>query len=129
MKINGLKKVALWESIHCKCHQSDISLKYPLIDCKSCKFQQCWDSVPQKDFKVNDDIIVDLYFRRELHSDTTDNPMVMLYPGINAERNSPDNLLKIMAYTLNLAGFNVCVCSRWRLPDEFYTGLPFVKIG
>ena len=57
MKINGLKKVALWESIHCKCHQSDISLKYPLIDCKHCKFQQCWDSVPQKDFKVNDDII------------------------------------------------------------------------
>jgi hypothetical protein len=57
MKINGLKKVALWENIKCKCHQSDISLKYPLIDCKHCKFKQCWDSVPQKDFKVNDDII------------------------------------------------------------------------
>ncbi len=57
MKINGLKKKALWESIQCKCNKSDISLMFPLVNCDHCKYKRAWDSVPQKDFKVNDDII------------------------------------------------------------------------
>tara|TARA_R110000744_G_scaffold124108_1_gene229525 strand:+ start:94 stop:363 length:270 start_codon:yes stop_codon:yes gene_type:complete len=57
MKINGLIKKALYENIKCKCHKSDIALKYPLVNCDSCKFKARWDSVPQKDFTVNDDII------------------------------------------------------------------------
>jgi hypothetical protein len=57
MKINGLKKRALWENIKCKCHASDISLTYPLIDCKHCKFMECWLSVPKKDFEINDNVI------------------------------------------------------------------------
>ena len=48
MKINGLKKKALWEDIPCCCVKGDI---------EHCKFMQCWKSVPQKDFKANYDII------------------------------------------------------------------------
>ena len=55
MKINGLKKHALWENIKCCCIQGDIEHSYPLLKCDSCKFTECWQSVPQKDFKINDD--------------------------------------------------------------------------
>jgi hypothetical protein len=57
MKIKGLIKKAKWEHIECCCVKGDISKSFPLINCDSCKYQRCWDSVPQKDFKVNDDII------------------------------------------------------------------------
>ena len=57
MKINGLKKKALWENIKCCCIKGDIEHTYPLSECKHCKFTECWQSVPKKDFKVNDDII------------------------------------------------------------------------
>ena len=30
---------------------------FPIKDCLHCKFDQCWKSVPQKDFTVNDDVI------------------------------------------------------------------------
>ena len=57
MKINGLIKKALWENIKCCCIKGDIEHTYPLSECKHCKFTECWQSVPKKDFKVNDDII------------------------------------------------------------------------
>jgi len=57
MKINGLKKKALWENIKCCCIKGDIEHTYPLSECKHCKFMECWQSVPQKDFKVNNDIV------------------------------------------------------------------------
>ena len=57
MKINGLIKKALWENIECCCTKGNITKSYPLIKCNSCKFTECWKSVPQKDFTVNDDII------------------------------------------------------------------------
>jgi|TARA_R110000796_G_scaffold5817_2_gene21319 hypothetical protein len=57
MKINGLIKKALWENIECCCTKGNITKSYPLIKCDSCKFTECWKSVPQKDFTVNDDII------------------------------------------------------------------------
>ena len=56
MKINGLKKKALWENIKCCCIKGDIEHTYPLSECKHCKFTECWQSVPKKDFTVNDDI-------------------------------------------------------------------------
>jgi len=56
MKINGLKKKALWENIQCCCIEGDIEHSYPLSECKHCKFMEAWKSVPQKDFKVNNDI-------------------------------------------------------------------------
>ncbi len=57
MKINGLKKKALWENIPCCCTKDDITKSYPLTKCDHCKFMECWKSVPQKDFTVNNDII------------------------------------------------------------------------
>tara|TARA_R110000824_G_scaffold9293_1_gene41657 strand:+ start:266 stop:523 length:258 start_codon:yes stop_codon:yes gene_type:complete len=54
MKINGLKKKALWENLTCKCNHDDIEQCYPIIKCNHCKFQQCWDSVPQKNFTINE---------------------------------------------------------------------------
>tara|TARA_R110000782_G_scaffold99496_2_gene185198 strand:- start:520 stop:795 length:276 start_codon:yes stop_codon:yes gene_type:complete len=57
MKINGLIKKALWENIECCCTKGNITKSYPLIKCDSCKFTEAWESVPQKDFTVNDDII------------------------------------------------------------------------
>jgi hypothetical protein len=56
MKINGLIKKARWESIPCECG-TDIINSFPIKDCLHCKFDQCWKSVPQDNFKVNDDII------------------------------------------------------------------------
>tara|TARA_R110000744_G_C19164811_1_gene540916 strand:- start:359 stop:628 length:270 start_codon:yes stop_codon:yes gene_type:complete len=56
MKINGLKKKALYENIKCICTKGDITKSYPLSKCDSCKFREAWLSVPQKDFTVNDDI-------------------------------------------------------------------------
>jgi hypothetical protein len=56
MKIIGLKKKALWESIPCICIKGDVAKSYPLIKCNSCKFTAQWESVPKKDFTVNDDI-------------------------------------------------------------------------
>jgi hypothetical protein len=56
MKINGLIKKARWENIDCCCGK-EIMDSYPIKECLHCKFDQCWKSVPQKDFTVNDDII------------------------------------------------------------------------
>ena len=56
MKINGLIKKARWEHIPCQCGK-DVIDSYPIKECLHCKFDQCWKSVPQKDFTVNDDII------------------------------------------------------------------------
>ena len=56
MKINGLIKKAKWESIPCECG-IEVMNSFPIKDCLHCKFEQCWKSVPQKDFTVNDDIM------------------------------------------------------------------------
>lgn len=58
MKINGLKKKALWENIKCCCVKGDIEHTYPLSECNHCKFMECWLSVPQKDFKIQEQEIV-----------------------------------------------------------------------
>jgi hypothetical protein len=54
MKINGLIKKARWENIPCQCGK-EVMDSYPIKECLHCKFDQCWKSVPQKDFEVNDD--------------------------------------------------------------------------
>tara|TARA_R110000803_G_C11894507_1_gene311329 strand:- start:439 stop:696 length:258 start_codon:yes stop_codon:yes gene_type:complete len=53
MKINGLIKKARWENIPCQCGK-DVIDSFPIKDCLHCKFDQCWISVPQKDFKINE---------------------------------------------------------------------------
>ena len=52
MKINGLKKKALWENIKCCCIKGDVEHTYPLSECNHCKFDECWQSVPKKDFTI-----------------------------------------------------------------------------
>tara|TARA_R110000744_G_scaffold374222_1_gene486878 strand:+ start:333 stop:590 length:258 start_codon:yes stop_codon:yes gene_type:complete len=52
MKINGLIKKARWEHIACSCGKQIID-SFPIKECLHCKFDQCWQSVPQKDFKIN----------------------------------------------------------------------------
>jgi hypothetical protein len=54
MKINNTLKIARWENIPCKCDMSNIEKCYPIGDCIHCKCKECWDSVPQKNFKIND---------------------------------------------------------------------------
>ncbi len=57
MKINGLKKKALWENIKCCCIKGDIQHTYPLSKCDHCKFDECWQSVPKKDFTIIEPIM------------------------------------------------------------------------
>mgnify|MGYP003641395191 CR=1 FL=1 len=54
MKINNSLDVARWESIPCGCGK-EVMDSFPIKECLHCKFDQAWQSVPQKDFKVNDD--------------------------------------------------------------------------
>ena len=56
MKINNSLDHARWESIPCCCGK-DVMDSFPIKECLHCKFDQCWKSVPQEDFTVNDDII------------------------------------------------------------------------
>ena len=56
MKIHNSLDYARWESIPCCCGK-EIMDSFPIKDCLHCKFDQCWKSVPQKDFTINDDII------------------------------------------------------------------------
>ncbi len=57
MKINNSLDVARWEKLTCKCNHDDIEQCYPISKCEHCRCQECWDSVPQEDFTVNNDII------------------------------------------------------------------------
>jgi hypothetical protein len=56
LKINNSLDVAKWEKLTCKCNHDDVEQCYPISKCEHCRCQECWDSVPQKDFTVNDDI-------------------------------------------------------------------------
>lgn len=51
MKINGLIKKARWEKISCCCGK-DVMDSFPIKECLHCKFDQCFQSVPTKDFKT-----------------------------------------------------------------------------
>tara|TARA_R110000824_G_scaffold1678_1_gene8344 strand:+ start:207 stop:476 length:270 start_codon:yes stop_codon:yes gene_type:complete len=53
MKINGLIKKARWEHIACCCGK-EVMDSFPIKDCLHCKFDQCYQSIPKKDFTVVD---------------------------------------------------------------------------
>ncbi len=59
MKINNSLDEARWEKIPCHCNKDDIEKCYPLMKCEHCRCQECWDSVPQEDFEVQELIIKD----------------------------------------------------------------------
>ena len=56
MKINGLIKKARWENIPCECG-TEVMDSFPIKECLHCKFDQCWKSVPQKDFEINEPVM------------------------------------------------------------------------
>ena len=58
LKINGLIDKPRWYAIKCCCStlEDDDEHKYPLSDCKHCKFQECEDSIPRETFEINDDV-------------------------------------------------------------------------
>jgi|TARA_B110000263_G_scaffold225499_1_gene216537 hypothetical protein len=56
MKINGLIKKARWENIACCCGKKVID-SFPIKECLHCKFDQAWQSVPQKDFETNNNTV------------------------------------------------------------------------
>jgi len=53
MKINNSLEVARWESLSCGCGK-DVLDSFPIKECLHCCFDQRWQSVPKKDFKVNE---------------------------------------------------------------------------
>ena len=55
MKINNSLNHAKWESIPCKCG-SEVMDSFPIKECLHCSFDKQFQSVPKKDFTVNDDI-------------------------------------------------------------------------
>ena len=59
MKINNSLNEARWEKIPCHCNKDDIEKCYPLMKCEHCRCQECYDSVPQEDFEVQESIIED----------------------------------------------------------------------
>ena len=56
MKINNSLVKARWEHIGCCCGK-EVMDSFPIKECLHCKFEQCWKSVPQKDFEANDDLL------------------------------------------------------------------------
>jgi hypothetical protein len=56
MKINNSLDVAMWEKIPCHCKKDNIEQCYPLKECIHCKSEECWKSVPQENFKVQERI-------------------------------------------------------------------------
>ena len=57
MKINNSLDVARWEKIPCHCKKDDIEKCYPLMKCEHCRCEECWNSVPQEDFKIKEPIV------------------------------------------------------------------------
>jgi len=53
LKINNSLDVARWEKVECKCDMNNETKCYPFVKCEHCRCEQCWDSVPQENFKVN----------------------------------------------------------------------------
>lgn len=56
LKINGLIDKPLWKNMKCVCSKTkdDIENKFPIIDCKTCKFQAQENSMPKESFISQD---------------------------------------------------------------------------
>jgi len=57
MKINGLIDKPLWYDIKCKCNHDSVETEFPIAECLHCQFQQQENSIPRKDFEINNDIV------------------------------------------------------------------------
>ena len=54
MKINNSLDVARWEKLECVCNMDKETECYPFVKCMHCKCEEAWNSVPQKDFTINE---------------------------------------------------------------------------
>jgi len=54
MKINNSLDVARWEKLECSCNMNKETECYPFVKCEHCRCKECWDSVPQEDFTINE---------------------------------------------------------------------------
>jgi hypothetical protein len=54
MKINGIIENPRWYGIKCKCDNSSVETQYPISECLHCKFQEAEDSMPRKDFVIQE---------------------------------------------------------------------------
>jgi len=52
MKINNSLKHPRWYDIPCKCNHDNVETEYPISSCLHCQFKECEDSLPKKDFKI-----------------------------------------------------------------------------
>jgi len=57
MKVNNTIQNKRKKRIEYKCNHDSIETEYPIAECIHCKFQECEDSIPTENFKVNDDVI------------------------------------------------------------------------
>lgn len=56
MKVNGLIDKPRWKGIACKCNHDSVETEYPIAQCLHCKFQECEDSLPKQNFKIQEPI-------------------------------------------------------------------------
>ena len=57
MKVNNTIQNNRWKGIPCKCNHDSVETEYPIAECLHCKFQECEDSIPKENFKINDDVL------------------------------------------------------------------------
>jgi hypothetical protein len=54
MKVNNTIQNNRWKSIKCNCNHDSVETEYPIAECLHCKFQECENSIPKENFKVNE---------------------------------------------------------------------------
>jgi hypothetical protein len=59
MIINNSLKNPRWYKIKCICNHSDALTEFPISDCLHCKFKQCEDSLPKKNFEIKKFVMKD----------------------------------------------------------------------
>jgi len=57
MKVNNKISNNRWHDIPCKCNHDSIETEYPIAECLHCKFQECENSIPKENFKVNEPVL------------------------------------------------------------------------
>jgi hypothetical protein len=57
LKVNNTIQNNRWKGIPCKCNHDSVETEYPITDCLHCKFQECEDSIPKENFKINEAVM------------------------------------------------------------------------
>jgi hypothetical protein len=57
LKVNNTIKNNRWKGIVCKCNHDSVETEFPIASCLHCQFEERENSIPSKDFKVNETIL------------------------------------------------------------------------